>query len=69
MNQTMYRKYIRVDNNELDYLKSEHAMAIQDSKYVKIENNRERIFSQHSKSQKKHNVQSVNPKDGYIIKH
>jgi len=39
-----YQRYTRVDDNVLDYLNSEHAMAIQNSKYVKIEDNQERIY-------------------------
>ena len=42
----MFQRYTKVDDNKLDYLKSEHAMALQDSQYVKIDDNRERIFWQ-----------------------
>ena len=42
----MYQRYTRVDVNTLDYLNSEHAMAMQNSRYVQIENNRERIRKQ-----------------------
>ena len=41
---TMHQRFYRLDANEIDYVKSPHAMAIQNSKYVKIENNRERIL-------------------------
>ena len=44
--ENMCQKYRRVDVNDLDYLNSEHAMAIQRSQYVKIEDNKERIFWQ-----------------------
>ena len=40
------QKYKRVDQNNIDYLDSEHTLAIQSSAYVKVENNRERILRQ-----------------------
>lgn len=40
------QKYRRIDTNIIDYLDSEHTLAIQNSPYVKIENNRERILQQ-----------------------
>lgn len=40
----MYQKFYRVDTNNIDYMESPHALALQNSKYVKIENNRERIL-------------------------
>lgn len=46
------QQYFRIDNNDLDYLRTEHSMAIQDSKYVKIETNRERIFEHYLHSLK-----------------
>jgi len=50
--QDLYQKYHRVDINEIDYIKSPHSMSIQNSKFVKIENNRERILRQHLKIHK-----------------
>ena len=38
------QKYSRVDQNIIDYLNSQHAMQIQNSEYIQIENNRERIL-------------------------
>ena len=42
--ENIYQKFRRVDVNDIDYLNSEHAMAIQNSQYVKIEDNKDRIF-------------------------
>jgi len=39
----LQQKYYRVDSNEIDYLKSPHAMAIQNSNYIKVENNPVRL--------------------------
>lgn len=39
----LYQKYTRIDKNEIDYLKSQHSMAIQNSQYVKVENCRKQI--------------------------
>lgn len=40
------QRYRLIDQNNIDYVYSEHALATQDSKYIKIENNRERIYRQ-----------------------
>ena len=40
----LFQRYTRVDTNTLDYLNSEHSTAMQSSKYVQIENNKERIM-------------------------
>lgn len=46
------QKYTMMDQNAIDYLKSEHSMAVQNSKYIKIENNRERILREQMKMMK-----------------
>ena len=66
----MYQKYRRVDVNDLDYLNSEHAMAIQNSIYVKIEDNRERILQQKLQATKKNDqsnsLQIEGRKGGFV---
>ena len=37
-------KFFRVDTNFIDYMKSPHTMSLQNSNFIKIENNRERIL-------------------------
>ena len=40
------QKYRCIDKNIIDYLDSPHSMAVQNSDYIKIENNRESILAQ-----------------------
>ena len=42
----LFQRYTRIDSNTLDYLNSEHSMAMQNSKYVQVENNKKRILRQ-----------------------
>lgn len=55
-----------MNKNELDYKQSLHCMAIQNSQYIKIENNRERIYMQHqnmkNNMQLMHNMGACNQK-------
>ena len=43
LDNNLFQRYNRVNLNTLDYQNSLHSMALQDSGYVQIENNRERI--------------------------
>ena len=40
----LVQRYTRVDTNTMDYLNTEHSMAMQNSMYVQIENNKECIL-------------------------
>ena len=45
------QKYRCIDKNVIDYLDSPHSMAVQNSDYIKIENNRESILAQQLQQQ------------------